>query len=49
MELNRALDNIRGVVAAYRGTLDEHQVLQASVKAIEDALHDSEGTDQEAS
>lgn len=38
MELTEAMDNLRKVCAAQRLTLDEHGVLQISLRTIREAL-----------
>jgi len=38
MTLEQALNNIKTVCAAYRGTLEEHQALQTAIQTIEAEL-----------
>ena len=38
MTLEQALNNIKAVCAAYRGTLEEHQAIQTAIKTIEAEL-----------
>lgn len=38
MDLAAALENLRRVCVQYRGTLRDHQVLQESLRVIQEAL-----------
>lgn len=45
MKLEEALANIKAVLAAFRGTLEEHKALQASIQLIESKLQEKGAED----
>ena len=38
MDLNQAIQNIEAVIRQYRGTLEEHTILQQALKTVKEAL-----------
>lgn len=45
MTLEQALQNLEQVCAVYKGTLQEHQALQESLKTIKEAVKGANDTD----